>query len=80
MGYYRPSCQRFCRLLLLLTFITLPAAAAPDTKGILSLAIENDLFADVDRHYTHGTRLSWLSPETDLPGWVEYWAGRMPYH
>ena len=54
------------------------AASSPDAKGILSLTIENDLFADVDRHYTHGTRLSWLSPETELPSWVELWADRMP--
>jgi len=39
--------------------------------GTLSLQLENDRIAATDRHYTHGTRLSWVSDKnTDGPDWV----------
>ncbi|MBT7505439.1 MAG: lipid A deacylase LpxR family protein [Rhodospirillales bacterium] len=31
--------------------------------GTFSFQLENDLFAGTDRHYTNGTRISWLSPD-----------------
>ena len=38
--------------------------AKPDSAGILSLQVENDLWGGgTDRYYTHGTRLSYLSSE-----------------
>jgi len=50
------------------------AADAPprpkDEQGILSVSIENDLFAETDQHYTNGIRFSYLSAESDLPGWL----------
>ncbi len=46
-------------------------AAAGEERGIVSLQIENDLFGSgTDRNFTHGTRISWLSPEDDVPAWV----------
>jgi hypothetical protein len=38
-----------------------------DTDGVFSLQLENDLFQHTDRHYTHGTRLSYLTPEGGIP-------------
>lgn len=48
------------------------AAPRPD-DGILSLTFENDLVAGTDRDYTHGSLLSWLSPEVQ----GEHWARRV---
>lgn len=39
----------------------MPAAAAAADSGTFSLVLENDLFAETDRHYTNGIRISWLS-------------------
>lgn len=40
-------------------------------SGTWTIQIENDRFADTDRHYTHGSRLAWVSDKTTggLP-WV----------
>jgi hypothetical protein len=39
--------------------------------GTWTLVMENDRFADTDRHYTHGTRIAWVSDKTGAgPGWV----------
>lgn len=35
--------------------------------GSFTLQFENDRIANTDRHYTHGTRLSWTSEEIDHP-------------
>lgn len=44
------------------------AAETADTPAIWSIQLENDLFTDSgDDQYTHGTRISWMSPENALP-------------
>lgn len=46
-------------------------AAADEPGGTWSLQLENDRIANTDRHYTHGSRLSWVSDrKTDGPAWV----------
>ncbi|HEX9810402.1 MAG TPA: lipid A deacylase LpxR family protein [Alphaproteobacteria bacterium] len=56
-----------------------PAQEPPrDTRGSFSIVIENDAFAGTDRHYTHGTRLAWLSAEDDLPGFGRWLARNLP--
>ncbi len=69
----------------------LPAAAQqpPDCDVILSLQVENDRIAATDRNYTHGTRLSLLSPEVGAGCWdddrrepadaLQDWAGAVPF-
>ncbi|MGP1252929.1 MAG: lipid A deacylase LpxR family protein [Kiloniellales bacterium] len=59
-------------LLVLLVFAValLPAASLraedlPECDVIVSLQVENDRIAGTDRNYTHGTRLSLLSPEVN---------------
>ncbi len=50
-----------------------PGAASADDGigGTYSIQLENDRIANTDRHYTHGTRLSWVSDKkTDGPAWV----------
>ncbi len=39
------------------------AAAPPDKSWTFTARFENDLFANTDRFYTNGIKLSWISPE-----------------
>ena len=56
-------------LLLPLSPPAFAAGSAPD--GYFTLQLENDKFVGTDRHYTHGTRLSWVwEDESKVPGWV----------
>ena len=48
--------------------------------GTLSLQLENDLFGSgTDRHYTHGTRISWLTPAGDVPDWAAFSVRWLPF-
>jgi lipid A 3-O-deacylase len=63
---------------LLVLLLALPGRALaqqdlgiPDEAGILSVQVENDLWGNgTDRHYTHGTRISYLSSE-ETPAWLK---------
>lgn len=62
--------MRFLVLLAIGSVALLPAAPLqaddrPECDVIVSLQIENDRIAGTDRNYTHGTRLSLLSPEVN---------------
>lgn len=64
-----------------LTTVALPARAEEQPKtGTLSFVLENDLFYNVDRHYTSGVRLVWV-PErkAPTPGWARKAAGLVPW-
>jgi hypothetical protein len=54
------------------------SAAEPDRGGILTFQFENDLFSNKDGHFTHGTRIAWMSPEDSVPEWVRDAAGHVP--
>ncbi len=66
--------------------LVLPGAAlaapdqdsALDDAGVLTLQFSNDLFAGVDRHFTHGTRAAWQSPEGAVPAWIVDTARAVP--
>ena len=49
-----------------------------DTRGVFSVQLENDMFQHTDRHYTHGTRFSYLTPEGDIPDEVNAAADAVP--
>ena len=73
-----------CGALLLLLFNCPEAMAAEqdpgtnDQAGILSVQIENDLWGNgTDRHYTHGTRISYLSNE-ETPAWLRQAVAYVP--
>lgn len=53
---------------------------APDPRGVYTFVTENDLYAikNSDRHYSNGLRLSYLSPDNDLPGWANSLADDIP--
>jgi len=55
-------------------------AAAEDGKGTFTVALENDLFgAGTDKHYTHGTELTYAS-DTYQPNWFLKLASWMPFY
>lgn len=53
---------------------------AADSKGSLTLALENDLFgAGTDEHYTHGTEISYVS-DTYQPTWLINLVSWLPFY
>jgi hypothetical protein len=55
------------------------AEGAPQT-GTLSFIVENDVFYNIDRHYTNGVRLVWVpAEETEPPEWAVTWARLVPW-
>lgn len=70
--------KRFCRNAACAAAILCASFGAAEAQsdadrwgGTFSVQIENDRIAQTDRHYTHGTRLSWVSDKrTDGPMWV----------
>lgn len=60
--------------LVLLSVIAGPSTVGAEQKprkGTFSFVIENDLFYDIDRHYTSGVRLLWVpDPEAATPEWA----------
>ncbi len=49
-----------------------------DEKDILTLVIENDIFAGRDGNYTNGVRLAWLSAEEEMPEFIQSVADMLP--
>ena len=55
-------------------------AAESAKTGTLSFTLENDLFYNVDRHYTNGVRLSWVSDrDAHAPEWAIKLAHLVPW-
>ena len=48
-----------------------------DDKGIFSAMLENDIFANSDKHYTNGVRASYLTPETSVSKHIETLANKL---
>lgn len=57
---------------------TLSQALAEERLGTFSVVFENDLFANTDRHYTNGVRLSWLTSAGREPAWTRTLARAFP--
>ena len=62
-----------------LSFALGTASAYEPDWGTLILEHENDLFAGEDRYYTSGARLTWLSPDDRVPGWVRAGSDLVPF-
>lgn len=79
------SLRQFGSALSISTLAVLTMAAAgpawtADGKGSLTVALENDLFgAGTDRHYTHGTEITYVS-DTYQPEWLLKAASWMPFY
>lgn len=50
----------------------------PDPAWIVTLQFSNDIFGGSDRHFTHGTRFSALSPDDSVPDFIEDAAKALP--
>lgn len=46
--------------------------------GTFGVQIENDIFSGTDNHYTHGTRISYVTPEGEVPDWVAEASAYLP--
>ena len=55
-----------------------PEAPAKSDDGILTFQFENDFFGNKDRHFTHGTRIAWMSAEDDVPEWIREASRHVP--
>ncbi|TFG90408.1 MAG: lipid A deacylase LpxR family protein [Syntrophobacterales bacterium] len=58
----------------------------PGSTSTLTLYFENDTFYDTDREYTHGTKISWISPDLSdyrnnplIPAWSCPLIERVPF-
>lgn len=49
-----------------------------DSKGIVSLVVENDSFAGSDNDYTSGVRFSLFSSQDKMPKWINSIANMLP--
>ena len=57
--------QRISLLIVLGCSVLLSAIVRPcagQNRGAFSFQLENDVFAGTDRYYTHGVKLTWISP------------------
>jgi len=85
---YRAGC---CILASLVLLLSCPEGRADESGGAgnsstFSIFFENDLFADTDRNYTNGVKLSWVSPDLTeyaksdkLPKWSLPLVARLPF-
>jgi hypothetical protein len=67
--------RQIAAILLLLSTVDADGRAYAGSWGI---EFDNDRFVDTDRHYTHGTRLFWLSDAGDTPDWAQRLAVALP--
>lgn len=54
-----------------------PTAGAE--TGTLTLILENDLFYNLDRHYTNGVQAVWTTARDEVPDWTRRWAKLVPF-
>jgi lipid A 3-O-deacylase len=47
--------------------------------GTLTLILENDLFYNLDRHYTNGVEATWTTARDAVPSWAMRWAQWLPF-
>lgn len=74
--------EKIVRLAMLLPGLFVPGfgfAEALPAGGTFSVVVENDLFADADRHYTNGVRFAWLPDAAETPDWAVNIARLVPW-
>ena len=83
---YKNQKKRFIFILFLLftPFVTAYAGQGilhetKDDKGIFSFTLENDYFVGEDNGYTNGFLISYLSPEANIPEWLETASSYFPF-
>ena len=80
LGKNIPVRMRFFKTFLLAAALVVSAsgAQAAEQGGLLSITDENDLWSDPtgthqDRHYTHGSKITWVAPD----GWLPFATGHL---
>jgi hypothetical protein len=53
-------------------------AGGAGSRGTFNLVLENDRIANTDRHYTHGTYLSYVTGDGAVPKWAAEAGGALP--
>ncbi len=81
---FRIGTRRFIAAAVVLFWLTAApftaGAEESEPTGTLGFVLENDLFYNMDRHYTNGVRLAWVpDPDTAAPGWSVKWARFLPW-
>ncbi|NWH09255.1 MAG: lipid A deacylase LpxR family protein [Alphaproteobacteria bacterium] len=61
----------FATCLILAGTVELARAEDGEKPGVFSFLLENDTFADSDKYYTNGVKLSYLAPDDPLPSWLD---------
>ncbi|MET0156118.1 MAG: lipid A deacylase LpxR family protein [Rickettsiales bacterium] len=56
-----------------------PLRRDADDRGVVTVNFENDVFSGSDDGYTNGARIAWLSPEKNLPYWIERGSDLFPF-
>ena len=56
-----------------------PPRVILDADSVVTFALENDLFAGTDNGYTNGVRASYVSPEANIPFWIDNMANLLPF-
>lgn len=56
-----------------------PARWQQDHRGVYSFNFENDIFSGNDNNYTNGVRFAYVSPESNVPSWLENTANAIPF-
>ena len=70
--------------LLLVTLVASAASAAGENRGSYTFQLDNDLFANTDKDYTNGARLSYITEDrnesdfTDMEAWLASVQRRAP--
>ena len=69
---FQKAFSRAAKLTAAVAFVGASVAHAEDAGGFFSIVDENDLWSDPlgthqDRHYTHGSKLTWVASDDDLP-------------
>ena len=54
-----------------------PTAGAQ--TGTLTLILDNDLFYNLDRHYSNGAEAVWTTARDQVPDWTRRWARLVPF-
>ena len=56
-----------------------PTRLGEDDAGVYSVSVENDIFTGSDSSYTNGVRFAYVSPEGDVPVFLEDLAHSLPF-
>ncbi|MGD9637910.1 MAG: lipid A deacylase LpxR family protein [Alphaproteobacteria bacterium] len=66
-------------LFLLLNSTAVFAGEALDKRRNINIEADNDMISGTDKHFTHGTKITYVSGENDAPKWLLDTADKVPF-